>query len=382
MNYISTIITRKKGLLLLASMLTCLTLVSPALNIGRVGDISVESLANPFSPRASSEADDNSGEIWVTSQGTHRLFILHGQGSCNETVFLPPGTGPHISTFSPSDEFAYVSGMGNGDLQIISADQRRLVQTLHLGVAGTHQAKPSPDGSILLVAQIPSMTLIKVAVDEATESWEVVGSLSLAPLGKAPICTIFRDDSQRAYVSLRPSGIAIIDVPTMTLLGTLETDGFAACGMIKSRDGRTVTIASSGQGGHIYRLDTTTDTLSDAGTLGAADWHSFNMSENEKTGFGSSPESDELIICDLRGSTVHKLATLALDATPGIGNDQPDAIAVRGNRVYVSLRASGKLAIVKAKQQKVIKYLDLSPPAPFDETTCAGCAIHGITVRQ
>ena len=27
--------------------------------------------------------------------------------------------------------------------------------------------------------------------------------------------------------------IAIVDVPTMTYLGTLETDGFVACGMIK-----------------------------------------------------------------------------------------------------------------------------------------------------
>jgi hypothetical protein len=381
MKYATLTITRKKGWLLLASMLTILTIGSLAYHTVRVGATHVEPPATTFPPESLPEANDDSGEIWVTSQGTHRLFILHGQGSCIETVFLPPGTGPHITTFSPSGEIAYVSGMGNGDLLIIRADQRRLLQTLHLGVAGTHQAKPSPDGSTLFVAQIPSMTLIKVASDEATESWEVVGSLSLASLGKAPICTIFRDDSQRAYVSLRPSGIAIVDVPTMTLLGTLETDGFVACGMIKSRDGRTVTIASSGGGGHVYRLDTTNDTLSDAGTLGAADWHSFNMSESEKTGFGSSPHSDELIFCDLKGPTAQKLATLALDPTPGVGNDQPDAIAVRGNKVYVSLRASGKLAIVKAKQQSVIKYLDLSPPTPFDETTCAGCAIHGVAVR-
>jgi len=59
------------------------------------------------------------------------------------------------------------------------------------------------------------------------ESWSVVGSLSLAPLAKSPVCTVYRDDGRRAYVSLRPSGIAIVDVPTMTLLGTLPTDGFS-----------------------------------------------------------------------------------------------------------------------------------------------------------
>ena len=28
-------------------------------------------------------------------------------------------------------------------------------------------------------------------------------------------------------------GIVIVDVPSMTILGTLPTDGFVACGMIK-----------------------------------------------------------------------------------------------------------------------------------------------------
>ena len=270
--------------------------------------------------------------------------------------------------------------MGNGNLFILRADDRQIVQTLSLGAAGTHQAKPSPDGTVLLVAQIPSQTLIKVAANEAAESWSVAGSLSLVSLGKAPICSVFRDDGQRAYVSLLPNGIAIVDVPTMTLLGTLPTDGFVACGMIKSKKGGTVTIASSGSGGHIYRLDTSTDTLVDAGTLGAADWHSFNMSPNEKLGYGSSPESDELILVDLTGATAVNIGPLALDPTPGAGNDQPDAIAVRGNTVFVSLRAAGKLAIVKPNQGTTA-FLDISPPTPFNPANCAGCAIHGVTVR-
>jgi hypothetical protein len=235
------------------------------------------------------------------------------------------------------------------------------------------------------------MSLIKVAADEAAESWQVIASLSFASLGRAPICSVFRDDGERAYVSLRPSGIAIVDVPTMTHIGTLTTDGFVACGMIKSKRGRIVTVASSGSGGHIYRLDTTTDTLSDAGTLGAADWHSFNMSPNEKVGFGTSPHSDEIVLADLAGAVASPIAALQLDPTPGVGNDEPDALSVRGNTLFVSLRASGQLAIVKVNQQTVA-FLQLSPPAPFNAATCGppppeppngqgGCAIHGVTVR-
>jgi DNA-binding beta-propeller fold protein YncE len=318
----------------------------------------------------------DSGEVWVTSQGTDRLFI-----------------GPHITMFSPLGDYAYVSGMRNGNLVILRADDRQIVQTLDLGPTLTHQAKPSPDGSVLLVTQLASRSLIKVAADEAAESWQVVGSLSFASLGRPPICSVFRDDGQRAYVSLLPSGIAIVDVPTMTHIGTFATDGFVACGMTKSRRGRIVTLASSGGGGHIYRLDTATDTLTDAGTLGAADWHSFDMSANEKVGFGSSPGSDEIILADLTGPMAVPIAALPLDPTPGTGNDQPDALnpGVRGNTLFVSLRASGQLAIVNVAQQTAT-FLQLSPPAPFNPATCGppppqppngqgGCAIHGVTVR-
>jgi DNA-binding beta-propeller fold protein YncE len=336
----------------------------------------------------------DSGELWVTSQGTDRLFIVHGQGASIETIPVP-GLGPHITTFSPLGDYAYVSGMRNGDLSIFRADDRQVVQTLHLGPTLTHQAKPSPDGSVLLVAQLASRSLIKVTADEAGESWQVVGSLSFASLGKPPICSVFRDDGQRAYVSMLPNGIAIVDVPTMTHIGTLDTDGFVACGLIKSKRGRIVTVASSGGGGHIYRLDTETDTLTDAGTLGAADWHSFNISANEKVGFGSSPNSDEIILADLTAPIVTPIGALRLDPTPGIGNDQPDALGggetVRGNTLFVSLRASGQLAIVKVNQQTA-RFLQLSPPAPFNPATCGppppeppngqgGCAIHGVTVR-
>jgi hypothetical protein len=331
----------------------------------------------------------DSGELWVTSQGTDRLFIVHGEGSSIETIPVP-GIGPHIITFSPLGDYAYVSGMRNGDLSILRADDRQVVQTLHLGPTLTHQAKPSPDGSVLLVAQLATMSLIKVAADEAAESWQVVGSLLLGSVG-APVCSVFRDDGERAYVSLRPSGIAIVDVPTMQLIDTLKTDGFVACGMIKSKRGRTVTVASSGGGGHFYRLDTTTDTLVDAGTVGAADWHSFNMSPNEKVGFGTSPHSDEVILADLTGPVASSIGALPLDPTPGMENDEPDALSVRGNTLFVSLRASGQLAIVKVNQQTTT-FLQLSPPAPFNPVTCGpplpqpptgqgGCAVHGVTVR-
>jgi hypothetical protein len=269
--------------------------------------------------------------------------------------------------------------MGNGKLEIMRADSHVIAASLSFGAAGTHQAKPSPDGTTLLIAQIPTKKLVSLAVDEATESWNPVGELELA---QSPICTIYRDDGQRAYVSLLPSGVAVVDVATMTLVKTLPTDGFVACGMVKSHNGKSITLAAAGHGGHIYRLNLLTDELDeDLGPIGAADWHSFAMSANEKIGFGTVPAADQLRILDISGVAVTTIESLPLDPTAGLVNDQPDNMAIQGNTLYVSLRASGKLAIIDI-QQRQATYLDLSPPSDLNPMNCAGCAVHGITIRR
>lgn len=324
-------------------------------------------------------------EIWVTLQASSKLLILQGPRGhpSRATIDLPPATGPHIITFSPDGKYAYVSGMGNGDLAIIQADRRQLAATLHLGRAGTHQAKPSPSGSTLLVAQVPTQTLLKVSADETDRTWSVAGSLSFAPLHVAPVCSIFRDDGKRAYVSLNPTGLAIVDVETMTIVDTLPVAGFIACGMVKSGDGKSVIIASSGGGGHIYRLDTSTDRLNDLGALGASDWHSFNMMADQKLGVGSVPAGDELRVIDLTGGRARTAAVLPVHPTSGAGSDQPDAIGIRGGTAWVSLRKSGKLAVIDLAKGAVVTYLDVAPAAEsINPANCGGCAVHGVTVRR
>src|SRR5262245_34547963 len=132
MRYTSTSMTWKKGALLLVSMVVGLGLVNYSFE-GRAGYTPIAPQAITFTQEAACDGDD--GEVWVTSQGTDRLFVLQGQGSCIETVNLPPGAGPHIVTFSPSGQYAYASGMGNGGLFILRADDRQLIQTLSLGTS-------------------------------------------------------------------------------------------------------------------------------------------------------------------------------------------------------------------------------------------------------
>jgi DNA-binding beta-propeller fold protein YncE len=333
---------------------------------------------------STSLAATDQDELWITGQGTSTQYMVNFSGERLAQCSFPAGAGPHITTFH-SPDIAYVGGMGDGRLYVIDANARQIIQTLALAPSLAHQAKPSPDGSVVLVSVVSTTQLVKVAADEHAKTWTVAGSLDLgAATGKAPVCTVFRDDGQRAYVSLMPSGLAIVDVPSLTLLGKLETDGFIACGMIKAADGQSVVIASSGSGGHIYSLDLTNDALTDRGTLGAADWHSFIMTADGTRGFGTSPLSDELVVIDLTTQPLTKLRTVRLQPRPGTGNNQPDALGggelVVGDTLPVTLRAAGQLALANMATFAA-KFVPLSPPTEFNPMTCAGCAIHGVTVR-
>jgi DNA-binding beta-propeller fold protein YncE len=313
------------------------------------------------------------GEIWVTAQDASQIRIVHGFGSI-ETVPLPAGSAPHMVNFSPSGAYAYVANVGNGALVILRVADRQVVKTLPLGVpgfgdTGTHQARPTPDGTVVLVAQIPSRTLIKVAADEAGENWGVVGTLTLPA---RPICTAYRADGARAYVSMSPSGIAIVDVASLSLLGTITTDGDPQCGLLQSRDGRTIYVDDNGGMGNFYVLDTVTDSLTNLGyVLGAADLHGFGVNSQETLAFAAARGSESLKVLDLQapGSAA---ATIPLDPTPGPGNDRPDIVAVRGNNVYVTLRTSGKLAVVNG-MQGTVKYIDIAP--------ASANAVHGLAIR-
>jgi len=325
------------------------------------------------------------GELWSTSQKDGVEFVINKHGEVVDQIALP-GAGPHITTFPRSQDFAYVGGMLDGKLYVINAETHDVVTSLQIGPTLTHQAKPSPDGTTLFVSVLSTKTVVKIDADERNQTWTVAGSVSTAQFGKPPICTVFRDDGKRAYVSLNPSGLAIIDVDTMTVLGSLDTDGFIACGMIKSEDHNRATIAASGSGGHIYTLDMANDTLTDRGSLGAPSWHSFIMTGDERTGFGTSPLSDQVVVIDLTTNPVTNRGYITFASAPGTSDDQPDAMGggelLTGKTLAVSLRAAGNIGFVDVRSRSILSYLHVSEPAPFNPATCQDCAVHGVTLRH
>ena len=333
----------------------------------RAGTV-VAASTNPSTPGRQGE----DGEIWVTAQNASELKILHGMGGI-ETVALPPGAAPHTINFSPDGSYAYVSNLGNGSLIVVRADDREIVATLNLGPTFAHDTKASPDGSILLSANPMTRILTKIAADEGAETWAPAGSLDLgAAIGRGPVCVVFRSDGERAYASLAPSGVAVVDVPTMTLLGTLPTAGSVACGLVNSKDGRTIFVDSDGGTGHFYRLNTDTDTLTEATGYGAigSQLHGFLITAGEKAAYIAARATDEVKVLNLNGTDV---STISVDSRPGVA-DEPHNLARRGSTLYVTLRFAGQVARINSQSGRV-DYIDVAPPA------ASGYAVHGIAVR-
>jgi DNA-binding beta-propeller fold protein YncE len=316
------------------------------------------------------------GEIWVTAQNTNQLKILLGMGGI-ETVVLPAGTAPHTISFSPDGSYAYVSNIGDGDLMVIRAEDRQVVATLDLGTTFTHMTKASPDGAVLLSVNPITGILTKIAADEEAETWIPVASLNLAAaVGRGPVCVTFRSDGERAYASLfgPAGGIAIVDVPTMTLVGTLPTAGsVSGCGLVNSKDGRTIFLHSAGGAGHFYRLDTWSDTLTEDTSYGPIgfDLHGLAVSANEKTAYLTARGvADEIKVLNLNGADV---STIVIDPRPGVA-DRPDSLARKGSTLYATVRYSGQVARIKT-QTGSVEYIDVAPPAT------SGYAVHGIAIR-
>lgn len=325
-----------------------------------------------------------SGEIWIAAQDRSEIHILHGFGRV-EVVSLPAGTGPHEIDFSPSGRFAYVANVDDGSMRVIRTSDRNEVAMFALGDlsgagdVGTHQARPSPDGSVILVAQIPSRTLFKIAANEDAETWEVVDELIIHEQA-GPVCSAFSADGSRAYVSLAGPrhGIAVVDVATMTLVtsvgndGILETDGNVQCGLVNSKDGRHIFADSWGAGmavGHFYVLDTFTDVLTEVTSFAALDLHGFTMSPNERFAFAAERGGDALRKIDLwNPSSVP--ASMPLDPRPGVP-DRPDKVANRGNTIYAPLRAEGSVAVVNGNTGAT-RWIRLVPPSAN--------ALHGVAV--
>ena len=103
-------------------------------------------------------AEPDRMEIWMTAQDSGEVKVLRANREA-ATIPLGYGTSPHFVRFPASGNYAYVSGLGDGAIYIIRANQRRLAAIIPIapatefkgninpslpGGGGVHDATPSP----------------------------------------------------------------------------------------------------------------------------------------------------------------------------------------------------------------------------------------------
>lgn len=338
-----------------------------------------------FAMGSSGAAAPGGGQLWVTAQDGSRIHVVHGIGHAVDTIQLPWGTSPHFARMSPSGQYVYVPSLGYGTITVIRARDREIVDVVDPepsavaappavnsnpglpGGLGTHDAKPSPDGSIVLAAQWSNNRIYKISADETHESWSVVQQSD--PLPGRPICFAFDPSGAKAYVGLFPGTIPgltppnalilVIDVETLTILEMMPVIGGWSCSWAQTHDGSTMWLTTNAPGGRVYHLDMEDDTLQLLLMTGAEHLHGLGMSPNEQTLYASSREDDTLRIVDIASASS---ASVSLDATPGVP-DRPDSVLVDADNVWVTLKSTGKLARFKANQGSV-EYIDLEAACP------------------
>ena len=323
-------------------------------------------------------AEPDRMEIWMTAQDSGEVKVLRANREV-ATIPLGYGTSPHFVRFPASGNYAYVSGLGDGAIYIIRANQRRLAAIIPIapatefkgninpslpGGGGVHDATPSPDGTIVLAAHWGTNRLYKVLADEKHENWTVDTSIDI--LGRRPICSVFHPEGHTAYVGLAPNGLAVVDVASMETLHVYATDAAIPCTMQTSTNRTDAYVVTAT--GHFYHINLWTNALTDLGDhIDAAHIHSL-VTPAKGPLVVASRDDDTLRLIDALGV---QFDSIPVDATVGI-EDKPDTLAVRGDQILVALRATGKLGIVNL-QQRTTRYIDIAPPSVY--------ALHGLAVR-
>jgi len=402
--------------------------------------------------------------VWVSGQDSGQVFITQGTTVLKEFNFVTglnapvlPGVGlptpgltvaspkPHLIEFSPDGRFAYVSFQNTSPGKVAVIDvATRTVQTiitipnsagLPLGASPrVTQAKPSPDGTFLIVTEIgPPGVLTRVNVNEATLTWTVVNQVvvpQMLGLNAGPACTSFSPDGSVAYVdsSLSPFlGVMTVNPSTLVASVLFQTAGDPQCGIHNAFDlnGTPVIVVTDNGAaptvgnprlGHVHVINAVTGTFTEPAPspIPAANLHDNWPVGLQPAGATTTDPPNTVYATDRDNTGLHQIQLGAPFGTPsdstlllvdpnvaaavpaGCGplpnptpctfqpRGAPDTLDGSGDTVFVAMKEAGDLGIIDNFGTQT--YLHLVDPDPSCGTVGNAnfhkCfAVHAVTVQ-
>jgi len=141
-----------------------------------------------------------------------------------ETV-IPVGKGPEGFDVSADGRELWAANSHDGTVSVIDLASKKVVETIDLRTKSVNRLKFTPDGKMVLLADLGSGDLVVVDVPNRKE-------LKRMNLGHGVAGIQIVPDGSRAFVAVSPdSQVAVVDLKTLTVTGRIATgkgpDGMA-----------------------------------------------------------------------------------------------------------------------------------------------------------
>ncbi|MGI0002661.1 MAG: YncE family protein [Nitrosopumilaceae archaeon] len=323
-------------------------------------------------------------EIWVTNQGLDKIQILKiKDGETLEPVAeieidgdgKPATSKPHMIFFDSATKYAYVANVGAGAVTIIDVSKKEIVTTIPTG-NGAHAAVPSPDDKRVYVVNMLDATITEILTDTEKGIFAVGRTIKVSEM--MPLCTVFTNDSKKAYISamgnltasdpMSTGLMSIIDVESGKEIKTIGPLGKNGCGLFLSEDGSKLFANVGTPVNKYYVIDPSTDEIISSASLTGNDAHGVYVVNDEVWILNRQSNSVDIIDAD----SYSILSTLSdLPDKPDLLSLSPDKkllfMTLRGEAVTGDPHALSGIepgvAIIDVAQKKVITKMNLGGDA-------------------
>lgn len=171
--------------------------------------------------------DENN--IFTSNVNADTIGILdrdkNGDASGWIETYIAVGKGPEGFDVSPDGKELWAANSHDGSVSIIDITSKKVVQTFDIHTKFANRVKFTPDGKLVLIADLGTGDL--VVLDAATRK-----ELKRLNLGHGVAGILIVPDGSRAYVAVSPdSQVAVVDLKSLTVTGRVSTgkgpDGMA-----------------------------------------------------------------------------------------------------------------------------------------------------------
>jgi YVTN family beta-propeller protein len=152
--------------------------------------------------------------------------VISGFGTdSNAQTLIPVGKGPEGIELSPDGREVWSAHSRDGGVSIIDVASKKVVQTINIGTKRSNRIKLTPDGKFALVSDLDAGELVVLDAPART----VIDHIAL---GKAPEGILIPPTGGVAYVAVNGDDVvAVIDLKTWRVTKKISTgagpDGMA-----------------------------------------------------------------------------------------------------------------------------------------------------------